>query len=412
MRKCHGEDVYEYIGVYVDDLIIVGKNPSNVTDMLMSKFNFKLKGVGPITHHLGCDYERDPDGTLYYGPKGYIQKMIASFERMFGHKPKLYTSPLEKNDHPELDESDELPTDGTTKYQSMIGALQWVTTLGRFDILCAVMTMSRFRVLPRKGHLERLKRIYGYLRKFDHAAIRVRIGEPNFSDLPPDNLYDWAYSVYGNVKELIPDGCPTPMGKSVTLVTYVDANLYHDMVSGRAVTGVLHLVNGTPIEWYSKRQATVETATYGSEFVAARIATDQVIDLRTTLRYLGVPVTSKTYMFGDNQSVITSSTIPHSLLNKRHNALSYHRVREAIASGILRFIHIDGKNNPADILSKHCGYQQSMPLARPLLFWRGDPLECYDDNGETNAMKGGCTEQASMTKTMSHGCEYRCDIHR
>ena len=74
------------------------------------------------------------------------------------------------------------------------------------------------------------------------------------------------------------------------------------MVTGRAVAGVLHLINGTPIDWFSKRQDTLETATYGSEFVAARIATGQIIDLRSTLRYLGVPIKGKAYMFGDNQS--------------------------------------------------------------------------------------------------------------
>ena len=137
------------------------------------------------------------------------------------------------------------------------------------------------------------------------------------------------------------------------------------------MTGLLHLVNGTPIDWYSKRQATVETATYGSEFVAARIGTDQIIDLRMTLRYLGVPVLDS-YMFGDNQSVITSSTLPHSKLSKHHNILSYHRVCEAIAAGILKFYKIDGAKNPADILSKHIGHVQMWPLVKPLLFWRGD----------------------------------------
>jgi hypothetical protein len=115
----------------------------------------------------------------------------------------------------------------------------------------------------------------------------------------------------------------------------------------------------------------VETATYGSEFVAARVATDHIIDLRTTLRYLGVPILGKAYMFGDNQSVITSSTIPHSKLGKRHNALSYHRVREAIVAKILFFSHIDGKENPADILSKHCGHPQLYPHVQPLLFAMG-----------------------------------------
>ena len=130
------------------------------------------------------------------------------------------------------------------------------------------------------------------------------------------------------------------------------------------------MVNNMPVDWYTKRQATVETATYGSEFVAARIATDQIIDLRTTLRYLGVPVKKRAYMFGDNESVVTSASIPHSSLNKRHNALSYHRVREAIAAKILAFLHIKGTTNPADILSKHCGYQEFWPHIQPLLFER------------------------------------------
>ena len=168
---------------------------------------------------------------------------------------------------------------------------------------------------------------------------------------------------------------PKALGKSVVTTTYVDANLYHDLLTGRSVTGVLHLINQTPIDWFTKRQATVETATYGSEFVAARQATEQVIDLRITLRYLGVPIEGPSFMFGDNQSVVTSSTIPHSNLNKRHNALSYHRVREAIASGVIRFHHMMGVGNPADVLSKHCGFQQFWPTVQPLLFWRGETRE-------------------------------------
>jgi hypothetical protein len=93
----------------------------------------------------------------------------------------------------------------------------------------------------------------------------------------------------------------------LTLAHHVDANLMHDIATGRSVTGILHLVNKTTIEWYSKKQANVETATYGSEFVAATIWTDQIIDLRNTLRFLGVPVSDRSYMFGDNKSVVDSS---------------------------------------------------------------------------------------------------------
>ena len=97
-----------------------------------------------------------------------------------------------------------------------------------------------------------------------------------------------------------------------------------------------------------KKQATVETAIFRLEFVAAWIAVDQIIALHTDLRYFGVPICKKSYLFGNNKNVITSSTIPHSSLTKRHNALVYHCVREAVASGFLKFIKIDGAKNPAD----------------------------------------------------------------
>jgi hypothetical protein len=384
-------DLYEYIAVYVDDLCIASKNPKKITDELTEKHKLKLKGVGPITYHLGCDFTRDADGTLSYGPKKYIEKMIGAYEKMFAESPRPFSSPLEKNDHPELDDSDELTPEETTKYQSLIGALQWVTSLGRFDVLTPVMTMAKFRAGPRQGHINRLKRIYGYLKKFKHGAIRVRTGLPNYSHLKQVD-YDWMYSVYGEVRENIPYDMPEPLGNKVITTTYKDANLYHDLLTGRAVTGILHLLNGTPVDWFSKRQDTVETATYGSEFVAARIATEQIIDLRTTLRYLGVPVEGRAYMFGDNESVITSSTIPHSSLSKRHNALSYHRVREAIAAGILWFYHIGGKSNPADVLSKHCGYPQLWPHVQPLLFWMGSP---HVDNNEDDDRDGDAVKEKS-----------------
>ena len=174
-----------------------------------------------------------------------------------------------------------------------------------------------------------------------------------------------------NVFEQIPKDAPEPLGKSVTTTTFLDANLLHDLITGRSVTAVLHFFNLTPGDWYSKRQATVENATYGSEFVAAKTATEQIIDIRQTLRYLGVPIKSKAYMFGDNKSVVTSSTVPHSLLSKRHNILSYHRVREAIAAKILVFHWCDSSQNKSDILSKHWEFSKVFHIIRDLFDFQG-----------------------------------------
>jgi hypothetical protein len=242
------------------------------------------------------------------------------------------------------------------------------------------MTLSSFRANPRQGHLDRLKRIYGYLYKMRNATIQVRTEIPDYSALP-DKVYNWEQSVYAGAEEEVPDNCPAPLGKEVVMTTFVDANLYHDLVNGCSVTGILHLFNKTVIDWYSKKQATVETATYGSEFVAARTAVEQILDLRIELCYLGVPIKGNTVMFGDNESVVNSSSIPHARLHKRHTALSFHRIREALAAGVIKFHHIRSATNPANILSKQWGYKQAWPLLQPLLFWEGDTMdiECDDD---------------------------------
>ena len=140
-------DHYEYIAVYVDDLAIASRNPQAIIDALEGKpHNFKLKGTGPMSFHLGCDFFRDEDGTLCVGPRAYIDRMVQQHEALFGFKPKTnVSSPLEKNDHPELDTSPLLDMDGIAKYQSIIGILQWAITLGRFDVATAVMTMSGFQ---------------------------------------------------------------------------------------------------------------------------------------------------------------------------------------------------------------------------------------------------------------------------
>ena len=372
-------DHYEYIARYVDDLALVSRNPQKIIDKLEETYKLKLKGTGPIGYHLGCDFFRDTQGVLCMCPKRYIEKMITNYEMMFGCKPnQKYLSPLERNDHPELDTSEELEVEGIKKYQGLIGAIQWSVSIGRMDVATAVMTMSKFRAAPRKGHLERVRRIVGYLAKMKYATIRFRVGKPDMLAYKKVE-FGWERSVYGDVSELVPNDAPEQKGPEVTMITFVDANLMHDVVSGKSVTGVVHMLNRTPIDFYSKKQSTVETATYGSEFVAARTATEQIMDLRLTLRYLGVRIETQAYMFGDNDSVVKSSTIPHAKLHKRHVLLSFHRVREAIASKMLSFHYIPGNLNPADILSKAWGYQQIWNILKPLMFWEGDTADLVEN---------------------------------
>ena len=100
-----------------------------------------------------------------------------------------------------------------------------------------------------------------------------------------------------------------------------------------------------------------------------------LIDTLTTLRRnLGVPIRSKSIVFGDNKSVVNSAATPHA----RRHALSYHRVREAIAFRVIGFYYLRSEENPTWILSKHWGHQSAWPLLRCLLFWKGDTIKMED----------------------------------
>ena len=169
--------------------------------------------------------------------------------------------------------------------------MQWAVSIGRWDINIAVMTLSSFRAQPRQGHLDRAKQVYTFLRNFKHFQIRFRTDEPDFSSVPePPSFEEWRDTAYGHHEEDLPPDAPPPLGKRVILSHYYDASLMHDVLNGKAVTGILHFYNKTPIDWHCKKQATSETATYGSEFMACRTCLEQVIDHRNYLRYLGVPV--------------------------------------------------------------------------------------------------------------------------
>ena len=264
MRENTATGLYEYVATYVDDLCLVMKEPEKFLKILQSEpYNFKLNGSGPVSFYLGCGFERDKEtGILAMTPQKYIEKMNLTYQHLYGEQPnKTPQSPLEENDHPELDTSEFLDEEGIQQYQSLIGSMQWLIAIGRWDIQTAVMSLSSFRAQPRKGHIKRVKRIYGYINRFKLFDLKFRTEEPEMSHFDNKTNFDWSKSIYGDHSEELPDNAPKPLGKRVTLTHYFDANLMHDVLSGKAVTGIIHLINKTPIMWYSKKQATSETAT-------------------------------------------------------------------------------------------------------------------------------------------------------
>jgi hypothetical protein len=335
-------------------------DPKSFTDTLQKKHNFRLKGTGPIDFHLAQSFSWNEDREMEISAKRYVDKMMDTYIQLYGKKPRKASSPLEHNDHLEMDNSPFLGQDKTQQIQSLIGAMQWAVSIRRLDITTAVMSLSSFRAMPRRDHLKRAKQIYGYLRKMKEARIRVLINEPDYSDYQ-DPEYDWSLSVYGDVKEIIRTDIPEPKGKYVTLSHYFDANLYHDMVTGRSVTAILHFLNQTPMDWYSKKQATVETATFGSEFIAARTTINQIVDLRMTLCYLSIPIREK--RSSETTRPLSSPCRPH-MPSYTRDTMLYHSIM------------YKRQSLPSMLRSSICRANTTLPTfsaSNGLMLWYGKP---------------------------------------
>ena len=138
----------------------------------------------------------------------------------------------------------------------------------------------------------------------------------------------------------------------VQLNCFVDADHAGNQITQQSYTGVLFFVYSAPIIWYSKRQNTVEMSTMGTEFIAAKTATEMIQALLYNLCMMGIPIDGPTNMFCDNQAVVRNSTMPESTLKKKHLAICYHCVQEACASGMIQIAKEDGATNQADVLTK------------------------------------------------------------
>jgi hypothetical protein len=167
------------------------------------------------------------------------------------------------------------------------------------------------------------------------------------------------------------EDAPEPLGTFVTMSRYFDANLMHDIMTGKSVTDILHLVNKTPLEWYSKKQSIVEIATYGSEFDAAQTCIKHTIALNTTVRYLSVPIRNKSCMCGDNNPVVDTPMQVSAKLHKCSTILSFHHVMHQKWLGSTSFlenqISLIFSVNPGDTHRvvqdyRHCCFGQEIQL--------------------------------------------------
>jgi hypothetical protein len=236
----------------------------------------------------------------------------------------------------------------------------WIIVLARFDIAYATSAMSRFNMLPREGHLKAVKRILSYLKTFPKGWVIIDTSYPDHSVYPVEDHSNWM-EFYPDASEVIPKDLHPEKGPIVRMTVYVDTDHAHDLATRRSITGILIILSNTTISWISYCQRTVETSTYGSGLVDSRVSTNLILEI-------GVALDGPAFMLGDDVSVVLNTTVPSSVLKKKHNAIAYHRIREAIAARIMRFAYIKSEENVSDMLTKLFSNEKFHYLMKSWLF--------------------------------------------
>ena len=195
--------------------------------------------------------------------------------------------------------------------------------------------------------------IFAYLKKYHNTEL---VYDPSDPVVDENDLKrrDWASSEFGHVegKEEFPANTPEPRGHGFIMRAKVDADYASDTVSRRSRTGLLIYLNCALVYWWSKKQTSVESSSFGSEFVAMKQCCEYVSGLRYKLRMMGIPVEEPTCIYGDNHSVLVSTTIPDSTLKKKSQSIAYHFVCEGAARDEWRTSYVNTHENEADLLTK------------------------------------------------------------
>ena len=294
--KSDGHKYYKMILCYIDDVISISEKPMRAIEGIQSVFKLKGDKAEIPDMYLGAGIEKvtTASGTKCWTmtSEKYVKTAVANVEMKLAEDkqrlPSNCKTPFSSDNHPSDDTTQELNMKGTPYFQELIGILRWAIELGRVDILLEVALLSTQLALPRWGHLQQVFHIFGYLKNSPRRRLYYDPDHPNISE---DRFarHDWE-EFYRDAEEEIPLDAPEPRGREVGIHCFVDASHAPDKATRRSQTGILIFVNRAPIIAYSKRQNSVETSTFGSEFTAMKQAVEIVKGLKYKLRMFGVPL--------------------------------------------------------------------------------------------------------------------------
>ena len=364
-KRSDGSDYYEYILLYTDDCLVLSENPEQLLRQELGRyFTLKEESIGPPKIYLGGSVRKvqlDNGVECWtFSSSQYVQAAVKNVEDYLSKRdddkwrlPAKAETPLRTTYRPKLNTTPELAPVEAAYYMSQVGILRWIVELGRVDICLECSMMSSHLALPREGHLQQVLQMFAYLKKYHNTEMVFDPSDPVVDESSFEKR-DWTSSEFEHLQgvEQMPTNMPEPRGTGFTIRAKVDADHAGDTVTRRSRTGFLVYLNCAPIYWMSKKQTSVESSSFGSEFIAMKQCCEYIRGLRYRLRMMGIPCEGPTYIYGDNQSVLANTSIPDSTLKKKSQSIAYHFVREGAARDEWRTTYVNTHENEADLLTK------------------------------------------------------------
>ncbi|GKB64991.1 ribonuclease H-like domain-containing protein [Tanacetum coccineum] len=198
------------------------------------------------------------------------------------------------------------PVSDPTLYRSLAGALQYLT-FTRPDISYAVQQICLYMHDPRDPHFSALKRILRYVRGTINHGLQLHVSSTS------------------------------------QLTTYTDADWASCPVTRRSTSGYCVFLGDNLLSWSAKRQVTLSRSSAEAEYQGVANVVAETAWLQNLLLELHAHLSTATLIYYDNVSAVYLSTNPVQHQRTKHIEIDIHFVREYVASGQVRVLHVPSR---------------------------------------------------------------------
>jgi hypothetical protein len=297
-----------YLLLYVDDIILTASSSTFLHQIISSLHSeFSMTDLGPFHHFLGINVTRSTN-SLFLSQRQYILDLLS---RAVMSDCQPCRTPADTG--AKLSSSGD-PVPDPSLYRSLTGALQYITHT-RLDISYFVQQACLFMHDPRTPYLAHVKRILSYLKGTLDHGLQINSSSPTSLTVYSDA--EWA-------------GCPDTRRSTSGYCVYLGDNI---------------------ISWSSKRQVTVSRSSAEAEYRSVAHAVAEAVWLCQLLVELHRPIERATIVYCDNISAVYMASNPVQHRRTKHIEIDIHFLREKVALGEVRVLHVPTSAQFADIFT-------------------------------------------------------------